>query len=55
MSVHGRRNGDAYELVEGVTVLRSIPVCEALADSKLAAAIQRNKWPPILSDGEVLS
>lgn len=55
MSVHGRRNGDAYELVENGAVRRSIPIREALADDKLAAAIQRNKWQPILADGEVIA
>jgi hypothetical protein len=55
MSVRGRRNGDAYELVDETGVLRSIPLAEAIADTKLAAAIKRNKWPPVLADGEVPS
>lgn len=50
MSIRGRRNGDAYELVDGDTVLRAIPINEAVTDPKLAAAIKRNKWEPVGSE-----
>jgi hypothetical protein len=53
--IEGRRNGNAYEIVQGEMVIRTMTLQEALADAKLAAAIQRNKWQPILSEGEVIA
>lgn len=54
MRTVGRRNGQTYEVVEGDRVILSYGLAEALADDKLAAAIKRNKWPPILAEGEVI-
>jgi hypothetical protein len=50
----GRRNGQTYEVVEGDRVILSYSLHEALADVKLAEAIKRNGWQPILAEGEVI-
>lgn len=44
----GRPHGAHYRLIgpDG-SVLREIPMGEARADSKLAAAIKRNGWAPV--------
>ena len=46
MRIEGRKSADgqSYEIVQGATVLKSQPIDEARADSKLAGAIKRNKW-----------
>lgn len=54
MRVEGRRNGSRYEIVRGTAVSASYGLQEAVADQKLAAAIKRNKWQPVLSPGEVI-
>ena len=54
MRVEGRRNGKRYEIVQGATVTASYSLQEAVSDEKLAAAIRRNKWQPVLSPGEVI-
>lgn len=37
-------DGRAYEVRQGDTLLKSIPIDEARDDRKLAAAIKRNGW-----------
>lgn len=45
--VEGRRDGENYVIRQGATVLKSIPLSEALLDAKLAAAIKRNGWEAV--------
>lgn len=54
MRVEGRRKGNRYEIVQGDVVSASYSLREAVDDQKLAAAIKRNKWQPVLSPGEVI-
>lgn len=44
--VRGRisEDGSAYELWQGETLLRPIPINDARKDDKLAGAIKRNGW-----------
>lgn len=44
--IEGRRStdGQSYEIKQGDTLLRSIPISEAMNDRKLSTTIQRNKW-----------
>lgn len=37
-------DGQAYEIRQGDTLLKSVPIDDARADRKLAAAIKRNGW-----------
>jgi hypothetical protein len=37
-------DGKTYELRQGDTLLRTIPIVEAIGDAKLLAAIRRNGW-----------
>ncbi len=45
--IEGRNTGDVYEIRQGNTLLRSIPLKEARLDEKLSLAIRRNGWEPI--------
>lgn len=44
--IEGRKSvdGSVYEIVQGGTLLRSIPINEAMTDQKLARVIAQNKW-----------
>jgi|GEM_PF-7111316 len=37
-------DGQSYELRQGETLLKSLPIDEARQNGKLAAAIKRNGW-----------
>ena len=46
--IEGRVNGTFYEIVNpDGSVAQQIPLSDAIADPKLAAAIKRNGWEPI--------
>lgn len=45
--IEGRMNGAAYEIKQGDTLMKSIPLAEARGDKKLARAILQNKWEPV--------
>lgn len=49
----GRRNGQAYEVLDDGKVIASYPVTEALANEKLMSAIKRNNWEPIHNGEEI--
>jgi hypothetical protein len=44
--IEGRKSADgtAYEIKQGDTLLRTIPINEAMTDQKLARVIAQNKW-----------
>lgn len=42
--VEGRKTETAYEIRQGETLLRSIPLAEAMTNQKLARVIKQNKW-----------
>jgi len=46
MRIEGRKSADgtAYEIRQGDTLMRSIPISEAMGDAKLARVIKQNKW-----------
>lgn len=46
MRVEGRNDGDGYIVVHA-GVMKRYTREEALADTKLAAAIKRNGWEPV--------
>lgn len=47
--IEGRKSADgaSYEIKQGGTVLRTIPIAEAMTDQKLSRVIKQNKWEPL--------
>lgn len=45
--IEGKKAGDSYEIRQGKTLLRSIPMAEAMGSEKLARTIAQNKWEPL--------
>lgn len=46
MRIEGRKSqdGQVYEVWQGSTLLKAIPIEAARDDAKLLAAIKRNRW-----------
>lgn len=46
MRIEGRKSqdGQAYEVWQGGTLLKAVPIEAARDDAKLLAAIKRNRW-----------
>lgn len=42
--IEGARDGEFYVIRQGDTVIRRIPIHEAMSDAKLARTIVRNGW-----------